>query len=236
MKKLLLVIFCFVSTLSLYAQELGVGEGTKKVVVDSLYREDQFYVGVTYNLLFDRPKDIGQSGFSGGLNLGFIRDMPINKRRNVAIGLGVGYSLNVYNQDLFIGEEEGTGQTIFRNLKDIDFSTNRFTTHLVEAPLEFRWRTSVPETHKFYRIYTGVRIGYLYSFSSNFEQSDNRVKQTKVDELDRWRFGFTFTFGWNTFNFYFYYSVNPLFTEEAVVDGGTVDLNPAKIGLIFYIL
>ncbi len=234
MKKILFVICCLSIVLS-----FGQGDGSnseQEVILDSLYREDQFYVGVTFNLLLNQPKNISQSGFSGGLHMGFIRDMPINKRRNVAIGLGIGYSLDVYNQNLFIGEEEGTEQTIFSSLEGVDFSTNRFTTHLVEAPLEIRWRTSVPESHKFYRVYTGLRMGYMYSFKSNFKQSDNQVRQTEIDELNRWRIGATFTFGWNTFNFHFYYSLNTLFNDEALIEEEKVGLNTAKIGLIFYIL
>ncbi len=235
MKKLVFIICCL-SVFSSLGQEI-IQDPQPEVVLDSLYREDQFYVGVTFNLLLNRPSDVSQSGFSGGLHLGFIRDMPINKKRNVAFGLGVGYSLNVYNHNLFIGEEETTGQNVFARLQGTDFGINRFSTHLVEAPLEFRWRTSVPETHKFYRIYTGFKFGYLFYFNSNFKQADLRVKQTKVDELNRFRIGATFTFGWNTFNFHFYYSLNPLFNDKALLDDGDkVGLNTAKIGLVFYIL
>lgn len=205
-------------------------------VLDSLYREDQFYVGITFNLLWNRPDGISQSGFSGGLHVGYTRDMPINKMRNLAIGLGLGYSVNTYGQNLFIGEEEETDQTIFSSLEGIDYDTNRFTTHLIEAPLEFRWRTSVPETHKFWRIYVGLRFGYLYSFNSNFKQTDSDVQQSKIDELNRWRVGTAFTFGWNTFNFHFYYSLNPLFSSEALINEEKVGLNVVKIGLMFYIL
>ena len=234
MKKILFIIYSLSVILS-FGQET-VNENDKDVVPDSLYREDQFYIGVTFNLLLDKPNGISQSGFSGGLHAGFIRDMPVNKRRNVAIGVGIGYSLNVYNQNLFIGKETGTEQTIFRSLENVDFETNQFTTHLLEVPFEFRWRTSVPETYKFYRIYTGLRMGYLYSFRSNFKQSDNQVRQTKVDELNRWRIGATFTFGWNTFNFHFYYSLNTLFNDDAVIGEEKVGLHTAKIGLIFYML
>ncbi|MFD2564017.1 porin family protein [Aquimarina rubra] len=237
-KQFLLFLSLFLLTSS------GFGQGAisdslslkKEEVLDSRYREDQFYVGLTFNLLWNTPSDIGQSGFSGGFHLGYTRDMPINKRRNVAIGLGLGYSINTYGQNLFIGEDENTGQSIFSSLEGIDFDRNRFTTHLVEAPLEFRWRTSVPDTHKFWRIYTGLRVGYLYYFNSNFEQPGNQVGQTKIDELNRWRVGATFTFGWNTFNFHFYYSLNPLFNSDAVVGNEEVELNVAKIGLMFYIL
>ncbi len=236
MKTVFATTFCSLFIfLSSFGQET-VNDSIPEIEVDSLYREDQFYLGVTFNLLLNRPSKISLSGFSGGLHLGFIRDMPINKRRNVAIGLGLGYSLNVYNHDLFVGEEEGTETTIFRDLEDIDFSTNRFTTHLIEAPLEFRWRTSVPQTHKFYRIYTGIRMGYMYSFVSNFKQPGNQVRQTEIDELNRWRMGATFTFGWNTFNFHFYYSLNTLFNSEALIEGQEVGLNPVRIGLMFYIL
>ncbi|GAA4276868.1 porin family protein [Aquimarina mytili] len=235
MKKSIVFIFCCLSMFLSFGQENNADIGSEKVL-DSLYREDQFYVGVTYNLLLNRPEGISQSGFSGGLHVGFIRDMPINKKRNVAIGIGVGYSLNVYNHNLFIDKEEGTQNTIFNSLEDVDFSTNRFATHIVEAPFEFRWRTSVPETHKFYRIYTGFKLGYLFSFNSNFKDPESRIKQTTINELDRLRMGITFTFGWNTFNFHFYYSLTPLFTDEALLGQETVGLRPAKVGLTFYIL
>ncbi|MDY8136779.1 porin family protein [Aquimarina sp. 2201CG5-10] len=235
MKQLFLILLVGLSIWHIDAQEV-VSEPEPAKVLDSLYREDQFYVGLTFNLLSNRPADVNQSGFSGGMHFGFIRDMPINKRRNVAIGLGLGYSFNTYGQNLFIGEEEGTDQSIFSSLKGIDFNTNRFVTHIVEAPLEFRWRTSVADTHKFYRIYTGIKVGYLYAFRSNFEQTGNRVRQTKIEELNRWRYGAMFTFGWNTVNFHFYYNLNPLFNDEAKIDGENVGLNSIKIGLMFYIL
>ncbi|GAA0716910.1 porin family protein [Aquimarina litoralis] len=235
-KLLLTLIGVMFAVTSGFGQSDTTVENVKKTVLDSLYREDQFYAGFTFNLLWNTPSGISQSGFSGGFHLGYTRDMPINKRRNVAIGLGLGYSINTYGQNLFIGEDIDTGQSIFRNLDGIDYDKNKFITHLVEAPLEFRWRTSVPNTHKFWRIYTGLRIGYLYYFDAKFEQPGNQVRQIKIDELDRWRVGATFTFGWNTFNFHFYYSLNPLFNGDARIGNERVGLNAAKIGLMFYIL
>ncbi|WP_344927230.1 porin family protein [Aquimarina addita] len=231
---LILNIFFFAGII--LAQDTIPAPSQEEKILDSLYREDQFYVGITFNLLWNRPAEISQSGFSGGLHIGYTRDMPINKRRNLAIGLGLGYSVNTYGQNLFIGEDENTGQSLFTNLEDADYDRNRFTTQLLESPLEFRWRTSIPETHKFWRIYTGLRVGYLYSFNSNFEQSDNDVQQSKIDELNRWRIGTTFTFGWNTFNFHFYYSLNPFFNSDALIEEEKVGLNVVKIGLMFYIL
>ncbi|SEL22356.1 Outer membrane protein beta-barrel domain-containing protein [Aquimarina amphilecti] len=235
-KLLLVVVFALFAVSSGYAQEVNLINLQKEEVLDSLYREDQFYAGFTFNLLWNTPSGVSQSGFSGGLHLGYTRDMPINKKRNIAIGLGLGYSVNTYGQNLFIGEDLDSGQSIFSSLDGVDYDKNKFITHLVESPLEFRWRTSVPDTHKFWRIYTGLRIGYLYYFDAKFEQPGNQVRQTKIDELNRWRVGATFTFGWNTFNFHFYYSLNPLFNNNARIGNEEVGLTTAKIGLMFYIL
>ena len=237
MKQIMLFALFLLSLSSVLGQENRVVSDTTKIA-DLKYREDQFYAGFSFNLLLNRPVDVRQSGFSGGLHLGFIRDMPINKRRNIAIGLGLGYSSNIYNQNLGITEVVGKEATVFEAVASSDFNRNRFTTHLVEVPLEFRWRTSTPSVRKFWRIYTGMRLGYLYGFKSTLDRDGAKSVQTQFDELERIRLGATFTFGWNTFNFHFYYSLNSFFNKDALIDttGEQVGVNALKIGLLFYIL
>ncbi len=204
-------------------------------VIDSLYREDQFYIGLTFNRIDQTPASISQSGFSGGVHLGFIRDFPLNKQRNIAIGTGLGWSLNSFGHNLFIGQAEN-GETIFRSIdKSLDYDTNRFTTQLIEAPVEFRWRTSSAESYKFWRVYTGLKFGYIYNFKSNFVQPGNEVVQYDLPELNRFRLGANLTFGYNTFNFHFYYSLNPLFSD-AEVDDSELGIHLVRIGLMFYVL
>lgn len=220
---------------SLYPSFAQENERVVKVL-DSAYREDQFYVGFTFNILVNRPEGVAQSGFSGGVHLGFIRDMPLNGRRNIALGIGLGYSGNTYNQNLSITENTAR-KTLFGSLERGTYENNRFTTNLVEIPLEFRWRTSTPGERKFWRIYTGARLGYLHGFKSVWNQDGIRSVQTLLPELERLRMAATFTFGWNTFNFHFYYSFNSFFNNEAVLDDmQQIGINPIKIGLLFYIL
>lgn len=236
MKKLLIfLLFAIPVAPVAYSQE---DDDIELVVVDSLYREDQFYLGFTYNIITGSPHEINQSGFSGGFHAGFIRDWPINERRNIAIGTGIGWSVNTYGQNLFIGEDAADGETIFEIIDEtlINFDTNRFVTHAVEAPIQFRWRTSTPESHRFWRVYAGVKLGYLYYFHSTFEQAGNSVEQTQVPELNRFRLGATFNFGYNTFNFHFYYSLNSFFTEEATINGRPLDVRTFQVGLMFYLL
>lgn len=232
MKYRLMILFTL-GTFPLLAQDVNEYSAG---VIDSLYREDQIYIGFTFHLLSDLPGEVTQKGFSGGVHTGFIRDFPVNQRRNIAIGAGLGWSINNYGQELFIGEEPD-GQTIFRDLNasNLDYNTNRFSTQLVEVPLEFRWRTSTPESYQFWRIYTGFRLGYVYYLKSNFRQEGNQVIQTDVPEFDRFRIGTTFTFGYNTFNFHLYYNLNPFF-KEARLNDSEIGISTFKIGLMFYIL
>ena len=70
--------------MSIFSQE----EIISKKIDDLKYREDQFYTGITYNFLENKPSGISQQGLSGGLHFGFIRDFPINKNSTRAIGIG----------------------------------------------------------------------------------------------------------------------------------------------------
>lgn len=210
----------------------------EKVVIhdiDSLYREDQFYVGVSFNLLGDKPSNISQSGFSGGLQVGFIRDMPINKARNKAIGVGVGLAIDSFNQNLFIGDgEEGVAYEFIT--PGINEDINRFSYYSLDFPIEYRWRTSTPTDYSFWRIHAGVRLGYIFSFKSTFEDAGNTIVIRDVPELNAFQYGLTLSFGYGAFNFQAYYGLNTLFNEDAIIGDETVDLQVLRLGVQFFFL
>ncbi|MBA2629345.1 MAG: PorT family protein, partial [Rickettsiaceae bacterium] len=69
MLKNLIYSFLFILVpVSVLAQDM-----ISRTEIDSLYREDQFYVGVTYNILVNTPENVNNEGFSGGFHLGFLR-------------------------------------------------------------------------------------------------------------------------------------------------------------------
>lgn len=227
---------CIVGFLSLIPTSIFAQDTIRLVTADSLYREDQFYIGVTYNIPTNLPSGSKVRGLTGGVHFGYLRDMPVNKRRNIAIAVGAGLSLDQYGQNLFIGE--GINQeTIFQVLdEDVEFSRNRFNMAVVEVPVEFRWRTSNAASYKFWRVYAGFRIGYAYWYKATFKQPENTVSQTEIPEFDPVRLSATLSFGYNTFNFFAAYSINPFFKDALTVDGEQVDFRTLKVGLIFYIL
>jgi len=213
-------------------------EGSEKArdsVPDDRYREDQFYAGVTYNLVTDVPGDVNTVGLSGGVHFGFLRDMPVNERRNIALAAGVGLSFNRYGQSLFIGEDNNE-ETIFDTLNEVEYDTNSFSTSTLELPIEFRWRTSTATEYSFWRIYAGLRFGYTFWYRAKFKQPGNSVNQTDIPEFNPLRTALSLSVGYNTFNFFVYYSLNPFFTDAVTQNGQAVDFRTIKIGLMFYIL
>lgn len=228
-----------ISTLLLYSLFLSsaiLAQDSIPSTYDESYREDQFYIGITYNIVTDVPGSVATRGLSGGLQFGFLRDMPINEQRNVAVAIGLGMAFDRFGQTLFIGEDDND-VSIFGVLDDgIDYNSNRFSTAAVEAPIEFRWRSSTSSSYKFWRMYGGFKVGYVYWYKASFRQDNNDINQTKISEFDRLRLGANLSFGYNTFNFYVYYSINPFFKDAVTTEGQQVDFRTIKVGLQFYIL
>lgn len=231
MKNPFIVLVFIFSTTTIFSQEI-----TSKVV-DSLYKEDQFYIGTTYNVLENRPSGLKQNSFSLGFHLGYIKDMPVNKRRNKSIGIGLGYSTNSYIQNMLI-QQDNSGNFSYSIIDEeaVSFTKNKFSEHILELPIEFRWRTSTATDYKFWRIYTGIKFGYVFSNRSKFEGSLGELKYSNIDDFNEFQYGLTLSVGYNTWNIFVYYGLNPIFSDTAQLNGENLDLNALKIGLMFYIL
>jgi hypothetical protein len=203
---------------------------------DSLYKEDQFYIGVSYNLLGKKPDGLSQSGFSTGFHFGFINDMPLNKKRNVAIGIGLGYSINSFNQNLLIIKEI-TGSYTYSLLDGSNtYSKNTFYSNLIEIPIEFRWRTSTPSEYNFWRIYAGFKLGYVTNNANKFKGEPESFKNNTISDFNKFQYGLTLSAGFNTWNINLYYGLSPIFSRDAVLNDNAIDVNAIKVGLMFYIL
>lgn len=236
MRSLLLFLLLGICAHLSIAQKSDASDNAIPNVVDSLYREDQFYIGLSFNLITNQPKSFSQNGFSGGLHAGFIRDMPINKRRNVAIGVGLGVSTNTYNSNLFIGQDVNE-QSIYRILdSSIDVDRNRFNTNLIEMPIQFRWRTSTPTEYTFWRIYTGIKLAYIYHYKATFKSESLNASQSNIPEVNRFQYAATLSLGHGSFNAFVQYNLSTLFNEDAFTDIEQVNLQPIKFGIEFYIL
>lgn len=232
--RLLFSCLFLVSFFNVFSQE-EKPEIKPVIKIDSLYREDQFYVSVTYNLLADAPEGIKRDKFSAGISAGFLRDMPINKKRTVAIAAGLGLTYQNYFQNLTISKD-GSGALIYGVNDYNEFVSNRFRQYLVDVPIEFRWRNSTYESYKFWRIYTGLKFSYVFSSRSVLDDGENTYKINNNPDVNKFQYGAYISAGFNTWNVYFYYGLNPLFKDVKTVLGEDVKMKTMNLGLIFYIL
>ena len=233
-KSILVFQLFFMNCIPLLGQENQKSEIISETKIDSLYREDQFFIGLTYNLLNKTPVGFSNDKFAAGLTAGFLRDMPINARRNLAIAPGLGLTFNNYNQN--IGILTSNGIPSYSLLSDpTQYSNNKFSQLLVDVPIELRWRGSTFDNHTFFRIHAGVKLSYLLFDRSVFRSNSGDVIRNNNPNFNKIQYGLFAAAGYGSANLYIQYSLNPLF-KSAQIAGNPINVRSLNIGLIFYIL
>lgn len=200
-------------------------------VSDPFYREDQFYIGITHSMLMQKPKGLEQRSISLGTSFGFLRDIPVNRQRTVAIAPGAGLAFYNLRHNLVLLHDDGIPAFFIEN----DPSKNVQKLTYLEIPIEFRWRTSKMHSHKFWRVYTGIKYSYLLNSRIKYEGSYGKIETKKNELLNQSNLGIYVTAGFNTWNFYAYYGFKPLY-RKGTVDAGENYFNMVNVGLMFYIL
>lgn len=232
--RLFITCFLLLYFVPVFSQEKTSTEEASKIKIDSLYREDQFYFSFTLNTLQNKPVSLTQDKFSSGFSIGFLRDFPVNKNRTFAIAPGIGLSYNNYNQNLKITElNQVPVYSIIES--DVTYDKNRFSQMLVEVPIEIRWRSSTFESHKFWRIYGGFKMGYLIYDKSIYEDSNGKIAVNNNKDFNKFQYGTYISAGYNSINVFAYYGLNSLF-ESAKTTTETIDMNSFNVGIMFYIL
>ncbi|MBW8242046.1 PorT family protein [Muricauda oceani] len=227
--KFTVILFCLLN----FNLVLGQSLSDSVQPVDNRYLEDQFYIGVGYNVLLNGPGAIDQRNLSYNLQAGFIKDIPLNERRNFGVGIGLGYAVNSYYSNM--GASEGVNGVSYEILGDAEFNRSKFETHAIELPFEIRWRTSTAQEYKFWRIYAGAKLGYVFSGRSKLVMDEGNDSFSN-DDIDAFQYGLMLNFGYNTWNIHAYYGLNPLLKKGASLEGEPIDLKVLRVGLTFYIL
>ena len=197
------------------------------------YLEDQFYAGIAYNILTQRPEEVVQRSLSYHLEAGLIKDIPINPSRTFGFGLGLGYSADAYYSN--IGASPAGEGVNYSVLDNDTFIRSKIQTHGVDVPFEIRLRSSTPESYKFWRLHAGMKATYLFGARSVLVTDEQR-NGFKNRDVRQWQVGAMLNFGYNTFNIHLYYGLTPLLDPEAQVNGETISSRVIRAGVIFYIL
>ena len=221
--RLFFLIVCFLSLGQVFSQE-------SPLTVSSFFREDQFYLGASFMILQSADSEFQPQGLSRHFQWGFIRDLPLSSSGKFAGGIGLGMSFERHTTNLE------------RNIDDLlpsyyispESETSLFfTKSTLELPLTLRWRNATANDFAFWRIYGGISLQWNYF--NKMRQQNLVIKNT--NGLQKFGTVAHLSFGYNTWNFYFAYQLSSFFDSEAInLESVAQDLNPIKIGLIFYIL
>lgn len=214
--------------------QLPVEKDSVAPVADPRYREDQFYASIAYSLLQEKPQGFSQNSFSSNVTVGFLRDMPVNKARTYAIAAGLGYSYSNIKYNLKVSEFP-TGRE-YEVVPENSYDRNKLVLHYAELPIEFRWRNSDSISHKFWRIYLGFKVSYLFADKADYRDPDGNFKIKRNPDLNKFVYGTYISVGWNTWNLYAYYGLNPVYKSAVLNTNDKVKLNQINLGLMFYIL
>lgn len=230
---MLLTFMGFVLFQNAYGQEVNLAENNKSVV-DSLYREDQFYSSITYNLLRNTPEGFSNKKFSMGYSAGFLRDFPINKNRNIAIATGLGLTYNNYKQNIAITQtDQAYDYTLLTDSNT--YSKNKFSQLFLDLPLEIRFRGSTFTNHSFWRFHAGVKLSYLLYNHSVLRSDLTNVTIVQNKDFNNLQYGTYIAAGYSGVNLYVYYGLKPIF-QSTVINTQALNIQNINIGLIFYIL
>jgi hypothetical protein len=223
MNRIYIFIMLFLCSLLGFAQD--------SILLGKKYREDQFYLSISYNILNDKPQDMVQKGLSIGIHSGFMRDLPISEDGKFSLGIGLGYAYDKYLSNLIIDPDLETF-----DIASPDYDKNKFETHAIELPFEFRLRTSSATEYKFWRIYLGGKIAYNFSSKSIYQDNFTTLKSIPVPKLNHWQYGPQLAIGYSTWNIYAYWNLKPVFEKSNNINGiNPSDLKSWKVGLQFYV-
>jgi len=223
MNKLVLHL-CFVFiALTMSAQD--------SLLVGKSYFEDQLYISITNNTLVNKPDELKSKGISIGLATGFIKDISLNEKGNIALGIGIGYAYQKFNQNMMIGYDDTYA------IIDGSYLRNKFEKHSIEIPFEIRIRPqSSPTTYRFWRLYIGAKAGFSFYNRSMFLDDSGKIVTKNIQRINNWYYGPQISIGYNVINLYAFYNVNNLFDNLVLENQSTLnDATFLNIGFQLYI-
>ena len=72
------------------------------------------------------------------------------------------------------------------SISDKKVEDSYYEQHSIGFPIEFRWRTSTPYSHKFWRIYTGVKPTYTLPRATNSQVAKGAIAFPTPTLRDIW--------------------------------------------------
>lgn len=211
-------------------------------VPERMHPTDRFMITVFSDIWQDVPETMDLRTIQRGVSINAFQDMPIG-RTNFSLAAGLAFSShNLYSDHRYRFIPE-MNQFHFVAIDPAhDYDKNKLSMNYLEVPVQLRFRTrDLPST---LRLYAGVKAGYLFHAHTKFvgkeyydgqqeppalvDKRTIKVKEHKLDNINKYRIGLTGTVGYGAFNLHVYYQLT-----ETFKDNNAEGMFPLSVGISF---
>ncbi len=179
-------------------------------------------VDIFTDLIQEKPEVLDVGWFNRGVNVYFMYSFPIKKTPlEIEIGTGIG-NHNMYHKNFLVKDENGISQFFaipdtLPNGSSLDVDKAKISLTYMDFPIELHYGSK-----KDFNVSIGLKFGVLINSTSKYIGDDYmlgnnetiRIKQKRLDNLNRFRVGPTFRIGYKWINLYAYYSLTNFFEEN----------------------
>ena len=235
MKKLLFIVFAFVTVFTATAQEKKKKSGFMTRTGDHLMLQ------LTSDHWIGAPDSIKSrmKGLARGANIYVMLDQRFkgSPQWSVAFGLGVGTS-NMYFRNMVVDIKAKTNTLPFKVVDSVDhFKKYKLTTTFLELPLELRFTLKPENESKSIKAALGVKVGTLLNVHTKGKTLLDKTgatvngysaKESAKPYFNSTRLAATARLGYGNFSLFGCYQFNNIFK-----DGVAADMKLFQVGLNF---
>ncbi len=210
-------------------------------VPERMYPTDRFMITVFSDIWQDVPETMDLKTIQRGISISAFQDMPLG-RTNFSLAAGLAFSSHNLYSDHRYNFIPSLNQFRFVAIDpDHDYDKNKLSLNYLEVPVQLRFRTrDLPSTLRFY---AGIKAGYLFHAHTKFvgkqyyehsvppfgvTERTIKVKEHKLENINKYRIGLTGTIGYGAVNLHVYYQLT-----ETFKDNNAEGMFPLSFGVSF---
>jgi len=215
-------------------------------VPERMHPTDRFIITVFSDIWQDVPESLDLRTIQRGISISAFQDMPLG-RTNFSLAAGLAFSGHNLYSDHRYSFIPSLNQFRFVSIDpEHEYEKNKLSMSYLEVPVQLRLRTrDLPSTLRFY---AGVRVGYLFHahtkfvgkqyYPQHFDHFDPqpvtertiKVKEHKLENINKYRIGLTGTIGYGAVNLHVYYQLT-----ETFKDNNAEGMYPLSVGVSFIV-
>lgn len=188
---------------------------------------DRLIFDIVYNDWTGDQSPFKNHWSSIGLNTSFMFDIPLSKRNNIALGIGVSHQLMRIRHDNQFFENDSPAATDYVEVAAPAHDKNILAGNMFAMPVELRFRK---KDWRHFKFHIGGKIGYQANMFSKYvyDAGPNRnvVRDYGFPDLNRLVYGAHVRIGLRNWALYASYNFNTLFSSSE-----STALNQIQFGL-----